>query len=219
VELEAERLRLLPKDIAYLTGSRSYARDELPEQLALGRAADGQGRLLLRFALDLPRRAVIQSALLVFEPLPGCAPRPGAIRSSLQHVLEPWSSAAVSAGRQPSYGQAWVGPVLSPIPAKTLRIDVSELVRAWRAHPRRYHGLMLEFEGQSSSGACLSSGLSHGELPHLELFFAPTRLEKRIPPDAAVDGDADADGPEDDEDEKDDDDPGEGGASAAEDPS
>jgi len=169
----APLLQFEPTTIASLSARGEVSTNEsLGDALTLGRASDGEAMWLFRFALTLPDDARIQRALLVLDPLPGCEKRPGRMKLEVSNVLSAWSADTLRSQR-PKIGlpmRALDAPV---VPARILRVDLTELVMRWREHRRRYHGLALIAHGDSATGACFSTGQSAGRGPRLEVLLAP----------------------------------------------
>ncbi len=175
---KASRQVMAPVDVAQIS-SGSKGGLEIPEILVLGRQDDGPSKLLLRFALKLPKKTKLQRALLVLEPLPKCTRLPGRLRLELSHILSPWNSKSVSWARQPKMSLPMAAADQPAVPPKPIRLDVTELVRQWAQHRSRYHGLALIASGTSPSGVCYASGLSWGQGPRLELYLLPKKKKKK----------------------------------------
>ncbi len=184
ISTDAERLTFRPEDLAWITGSGIVAPPELGPTIRLGKRGETE-TLLMRYSVELPEDGKVQRALLVLDPLPDCAPRPGRIALELAHVLSPWRSAELTRGNQPRLDLPMRLADTRATPAQPLRIDVTEIVRRWAKHRKRYHGIALIANGTSDTGACFTTGLTWGEGPRLQIFLRP---------DAPADGGADADG-------------------------
>ncbi|MEZ4445639.1 MAG: DNRLRE domain-containing protein [Polyangiaceae bacterium] len=172
VSTDATRLELEPKDFAMVGAEGLATADTIGESIVFGRAGETR-ELWLRFALDLPDGARVQRALLVLDALPECRRRPGLVSFEVAQILERWSSASATPARRPRTSLPMRAGELSVTPPQPLRLDVTELVRAWRAPHAESFGLALRAEGSSESGACFSSGLSWGKGPRLVVFLWP----------------------------------------------
>jgi hypothetical protein len=191
ISVDAPLLRFDPEDLAWLDGARAVGKSELGDRIVLGREGESSARLLMRFAVTMPPAARVQRALLELEPLPDCARRPGRMVVEVAHVLSPWRSAEV-ASPGPELGLPMRAAEVAITPAQRLRLDVTDVVKEWARHPKRYHGLALMASGDSPTGACYTTGLTNGSGPRLSIFLWPEL------PDAGAD--ADADGGDEDED-------------------
>jgi uncharacterized membrane protein YgcG len=172
ISTDAPRLTFAPADLAYIADGLVQGPDQLDETIVLGQR-DQPRTLLMRFAVQWPDGERLQRALLVLEPMPRCPRRPGRLRLSLAHLTEPWTSKGLSLGRLPDRSLPMSAGSIGATPAQPLRLDVTEIVRAWDAHDKRYHGLALSAEGDSDSGACFTTGLTVGHGPRLEVYLWP----------------------------------------------
>jgi hypothetical protein len=189
ISSQAPRLEFEPEDLLWLDGDVALGPDDIGDRIVLGKAGAGGAKLLMRFSVSLPAAGRLQRALLILDPLPQCARRPGRIAVEVAHVLSPWESSQPKAGDPPRLSlpmRAGESPVTPPRP---LRLDITEIVKAWAEHRTRYHGLALMASGDSPTGACFTTGVTWGTGPRLHIYMWPE------PPDAgadAADGSADA---------------------------
>jgi hypothetical protein len=111
------------------------------------------------------------------------------------HVLAPWKSSELSGGKRPKLGIPMRAGETSVTPVRPLRIDVTEIVRAWAKHRKRYHGLAVMAAGNSPTGACFTTGLTGGDGPRLSVYLWPedAGMPEEDAGDAGDAGDADAD--------------------------
>lgn len=164
IAADADRLTFEPVDAVWLEAAEEDGRAYLG-------ARDGAATALLRFALRLPAEGRVQRALLVVEPARGCELRPGEVVISLASIRAPWRPTEISAAQLPplgGFGRVATVPVTPPIP---LRLDVTELVAEWRAHPARYHGLALRGRGTSPTGLCLATGAGADRGPRIDVYL------------------------------------------------
>ncbi len=188
VSTKAERLVFLPEDLAWMRGSTIVGSTDLGPTITLGKRGQSD-TLLMRYSIELGQIARVQRALVVLDPMPDCVRRPGRIALELAHVVSPWRSAQLTRGNQPRLDLPMALPDTAATPARPLRIDVTEVVRAWAKDRKRFHGLAIIANGTSDTGACFTSGLTWGESPRLQIFLRPLEAA-----DAGPDGDADASG-------------------------
>ena len=185
VSLDAPRLTFPPIDLAWIHGGEVQGPTELGEALVLGRQGEADSLLLLRFAVSIPEDARLQRALLWLEPLPRCERRPGRVAFEVAQVLSPWRSSGLAGGERPDLSLPMYAAEASVTPPQPLRIDVTELVKAWAERRDSYHGLALSAAGDGQTGACYASGVTWGRGPELRVFLWPEE------PDAGSDaGDA-----------------------------
>lgn len=186
ISTKAPLLRFEAADFAWADGEVAGP-ETIGDRIVLGEAGHASAKLYLRFAISIPPAERVQRALLTLTPLSSCTRKPGRMALEVAHILEPWSSAAMSSGDRPKLDIPMRAGETSVTPARPLRIDVTELVRAWAEHKKRYHGLALMAAGDSATGACFTSGLTAGQGPALHVYLWPDE------PDGGADaGDADA---------------------------
>ncbi len=138
-----------PHEPASLLGAEEGA---LPPTFTLGREADGDARLYLRFALPLPDKTEVVEAYLLLErsdaeELDVASP----ITLRLGRVRGAWDPRSIDYARQPSIATERLADAeVSPRPF--VRIDVREVVRRWRRHDPEDQGLVVFADGRSATG-------------------------------------------------------------------
>jgi hypothetical protein len=187
---QAPRLEFEPEDYLWLDGKLAQGPDTIGDRFVLGKAGASGAKLLMRFAVSLPPGARVQRALLLLDPLPQCARRPGRMAVEVAHVLSPWESSETQAGTQPRLSLPMRAGEASVTPPRPLRLDITEIVREWADHRTRYHGVALMASGDSPTGACFTTGVTWGEGPRLHIYVWPETPDAGV--DAAVDADTDA---------------------------
>jgi hypothetical protein len=183
----ARRLLFDPVDVAYLRRGEGRGDERggaVPSIFVLGREADGDARLLLRFAVPLPKDARVLEAYVLLEPTDAVDADPIAIGIHAARIAEPWDPRALSWGRQPR-----VDDVRAPTTQVTgtaglrpfVRVDVRDLVLRWRARDPSDQGIALVAENQSPTGVAFTLvGTTHergGEEPSRARVTAGPRLE------------------------------------------
>lgn len=187
---DGQRVLLQPQDIAVLSargvtpapepvasssssdaGSGSGGHARLPEAISLGAASAGSTVLLFRFAATWHDDADVQSAFLVLDPVAGAPPAAAAVTLEVARILDPWRSETATWGRQPRLSIPVVAAVARRAPAGPLRVDVTELVRAWAERARDDHGIALLAPGADPVGVACSMGISEGLGPRLEVYL------------------------------------------------
>ena len=172
VSSDAPKLIFEPVDLAYIGPGGVQRADGLDEALVIGKRGETT-QLVMRFAVTIPPEGKLQRALLVMDALPRCPRQPGRIRLELAHVEAPWTSAELSEARRPDLSLPMHAGDITVTPPKALRLDVTEVVRGWTEHRKRYHGIVLQGVGDSASGACFTSGVAWGRGPRLEVYLWP----------------------------------------------
>lgn len=169
---DATRAVIAPDDLAVVAANGPNAPEgELAESVALGRSASGTVAMLLRFTRPFPADAEIASAYVVLSPLAGSPP--GAARSTIEvaRIVEPWTGTTVTWGRQPRLGVPEITAALPLSPSAPLRVDVTSLVRGWRAADKENQGIALLVSGDDALGVAYSLGAAGGPGPRLEVYF------------------------------------------------
>lgn len=187
VSTNAPLMRFDPVDLAWVDGASMHGPSDIGDRIVLGEEGHAAAKLYLRFAIAVPPAERVQRAILTLQPLPSCARKPGRMALEVAHILAPWRSADLGAGKRPKLGLPLRAGEASVTPALPLNIDVTEIVKAWGKHRTRYHGIALMAAGNSATGACYSSGLSWGEGPQLKVYLWPDEA------DAGADADTDDD--------------------------
>jgi hypothetical protein len=166
---DAQRIVVPASEIAVVS-SRGNDRP-LPSEIPLGRAPNGSIVVLLRFPTPWGNRVRIASAFLTLEPLPGSLPESQAVPVSVARVLDPWSSSDVSWARLPRLSAPEVRALASPSPPKTLRIDVTPIVRRWARGRATDQGLALTAAGEAPAGATYATGVFGAAGPRLDVYL------------------------------------------------
>ena len=144
------RLVLSPVDVAYIR--RGDASASVPAVITLGRAADGDALLLLRFALTLPPTSTVLEAYLLLERSDAVDADPPPVFLHADRIRDRWEASTLSWARQPR-----LEDTRSPRTAVTagrglVRLDVRDLVRRWAARAPEEQGLAVVAETNSRTG-------------------------------------------------------------------
>ena len=167
---DTTRVLLPPADMAVIESRGRDADDGPPESIAFGGAASGSVVVLLRFAASWRDEADVVSAFVVLDPLEGAPPAQSPVRVDVARILEPWSSATATWGRQPRLALPELGATIRSRPPGPLRIDVTRLVRDWPRRSADEHGIALLASGDDPFGAIYTSGATSGSRPRLEAY-------------------------------------------------
>jgi hypothetical protein len=168
---DAVRVVLTPVDLAVVAARGSGGGGaELPDVVALGRGASGTVVMLFRFAATWRDDAEVVSAFLVLDAIDGEPPATSPITFEMARVAEGWQPGLVSWGRQPRLGVPKTAGTVRPRPTVPLRVDVTPLVRTWGRRDADDHGIALLAHGDDAYGAAVSTGVSQGNGPRLEVY-------------------------------------------------
>jgi hypothetical protein len=126
--------------------------------------------MLFRFAATWRDNAEVVSAFLVLEAEGGAPPATSPITFETARVVERWQSGVVSWGRQPRLSVPRAAGSVRPRPTIPLRVDVTPWVRAFGRRDADDHGIALLARGDDAYGAVVSTGLSLGNGPRLEVY-------------------------------------------------
>ena len=146
--------------MAYLRRGDSPAGGAVPSLFTLGRRADGDEMLLLRFAAPLPPDATVVEAYVLLERSDAVDMDPSPIGLYAVRVVGPWDARAVSWATQPPV-QDVRSPLTPLVPAAEhalVRIDVRTLVHGWQRHDPRDQGLAIVAQAPTTTGATFASG-------------------------------------------------------------
>jgi hypothetical protein len=166
--VDTQRVVVAPREIAVVSsrGTDSALGDEIP----LG-GSKGSVIVLLRFPAPWGNRVRIASAFLTLEPSPGSLPHLEPVHVAVSRVLEPWSAADVSWGRLPRRAQPEAFALATFGPPKTLRIDVTTIVRGWARGRPDDQGIALTAPPEAGVGAAFSTGVTGAAGPRLDVYL------------------------------------------------
>lgn len=144
------RLVIAPIDAAFVR--RGDASASASPVFALGRAADGDALLLLRFDVPLAPTTTVVEAYLLLDRSESSDADPSPIVLHASRIIDPWDARTLSWARQPRLDDLR-SPSTAATPLRPLvRLDVRELVRGWRAHSRVDQGIAVVAENASPTG-------------------------------------------------------------------
>jgi hypothetical protein len=154
------RVVATPVDVAWVkSGDRSSASaaaagaGAMPAVFVLGRSADGDATLFLRFALSLPKDVKVLEAYLLLIRSSALDADPAPIYLHAARVVEPWDSRSISWAAQPRIEDVRAPATrVDPGGRALVRVDVRALVEGWALHDRRDHGVALVAENTSATG-------------------------------------------------------------------
>lgn len=165
VHAEASRQVLDPIDALFVDGA---TREDTVSELRAASSAGGGALVLLRFE-PAWRAKQVDRAYLLLDPVEGAFAVQEPIEVQVSPILGAWSSQRPSP--LPGLGQPEARARLSFAPPRRLRIEVTELVRAWAQRGDALHGLALRIYPGDDLGARLDWGTLSGTHPRLDLYL------------------------------------------------
>lgn len=171
---DALRVVLSPVDMAVIASGdaagASRGGASAPETVTLGREGGGTVEMLLRFESTLREGAEVTSAFVVLDPVAAAPPASSPTSVEVARILEPWSPATVTWGRQPRLALPRAAGVLRARPGAPSRVDVTALVRDWGRRLPDDHGIAIIFRGSDAAGSTFSMGTTSGGGPRLDAY-------------------------------------------------
>jgi hypothetical protein len=126
--------------------------------------------LLFQFEPVFRDDSEVVTAVLVLEALVGSPAARMPTRFETARILEPWQAELVSEGRMPALTLPAQAGAWNLRPGVPVRIDVTPLVRGWSKHEASGFGIALLARGEDALGAVVSTGISAGHGPRLEVY-------------------------------------------------
>lgn len=143
----------------------------LPQQLTVGAKRFGATIVLMRFEPVWRDFPAVSEAFLLIDTLPEGPSTTHDVDVELWRVDSDWSATDVSWQDQPTLSYPAARAIARSGPAP-LRMDVTEVVRYLKDHPRADHGLALRAPAGPGAGVSLASGIGGGHPPRLEIYHA-----------------------------------------------
>jgi hypothetical protein len=159
-----------PIEVAYIRqGDESSSHNA--ETAAMGKMA-APSAVLLRFPLGLPLSVDVLEAYVLLDQAVDFEADPIPIEVHAQVITSAWTASSISWHGRPHVEDAntpWSRA--QPSGPRTVRIDVTRVLRNWSRGPRDSFDAAVEARGKSSTGVAfaLASG-RHGRGPRLELY-------------------------------------------------
>lgn len=164
----SRRLVVAPRDVAAaaenLQGG-SFA------TLTMGSRGAGDAVVLLSFDHGLGREDDVEAAWVVVEPAEGSATASDWIEVEARDVPGRFDGARVDWARRPATGRPVSSTRTRGAQGTPLRVDVTELVRAWIHGGRRDGRIALVARARADVGATFTTGLGAGAAPRLEVYL------------------------------------------------
>jgi hypothetical protein len=148
------RLVLAPVDVAWVRrGDRVGDAAAMPPVFTIGRAADGDAALFLKFAVTVPKDARVVEAYLLLMRSDAVDTDPSPISLHAVRIVESWDSRSISWAAQPRTEEVRAPSTrVAPGGRAMVRLDVRALVERWPLHDRRDQGIGVVAETGSLSG-------------------------------------------------------------------
>ena len=167
-DLDPSWQRKVAEPAAIAVVSAAGGNDALPRAVTFGSAAGGKTALYLRFPdLELPAKS-IERAYLRLEPETTGLADSEPVDVEVWRVRRPWQSGAFDWSSQPPLGPPHAQGLA--FGRKTLRVDVTELVRETQTNPARSHGLAVLASAGDGNGVSFTTGVGGPWLPRLEVY-------------------------------------------------
>ena len=142
----------------------------LPGAITFG-GPSGRSALYLQFSPEWRTSGAPLRAFIALEPRLGEMPDPEPVEVEVWRVRSPWQASALHAwSDKPELAPPYASAVISSSPARTLRIDITELLRFAANNPALDQGFALIARGGHSHGASFATGMSGGAAPRLEVY-------------------------------------------------
>jgi len=154
----ARRVLVEPVAMAYVTRGDDAARaGDLPPTFTLGRRADGDARVLLRFAVPLARETTVVEAYLLLERTEAVESDPEPVVLHAARIVDRWDPRGVSWAFQPRVEETRAPSTTVVRDGRHLvRLDVRALVNEWPKHDPKDQGLAVLADTTSPTGVAFS---------------------------------------------------------------
>jgi len=164
----SQRLVQTPSGIAVLT--QAEAQTGLPGDITFG-GPNGRSALYLQFSPEWRAHGAPLRGFLVLEPLTGAAPEPEPVAIEAWRVRAPWHADRLHAwSDKPELAPPYARTLTAGAPARSLRLDITELLRFAANHPEMDQGIALIAGRGSGHGASFATGMNGDAVPRLEVY-------------------------------------------------
>lgn len=173
----ARRMVLEPVAVAYVRRGQAVRSGALPPSFTLGRDADGEARLYLRFEAPIPRETAVIEAYLLLERTDDLDADPSPITLHAARVIDTWDPRSIAWARQPRLEETRSpSTTITSAGRSRVRLDVKDLVVHWKAHDKSDQGLVILADTSSPTGVAFTfapSGSDRAAGPPSEEGIAP----------------------------------------------
>lgn len=164
---QAKRIVTFPSDAAAIA-------ETLPgsghSTLTMGGRGVGDAEILLVFEHQLPLDAKIESAWILLDPAEAATTASDWIEIEARDVPAAFRSDELDWARRPALGRPVSTTRTRGAEGSSLRLDVTDLVRAWLHAGRREGRVALVARSAADLGATFTTGLGIGLGPRLEVY-------------------------------------------------
>jgi hypothetical protein len=168
VPLASQRMVAAPSSIAALAQGDSFA--GLPSAITFG-DPNGRSALFLQFPATWRAHGAPLKGFLALEPRAGATPDAEPVTIQVWRVRGTWDSSTLRAwSDKPELAPPYAETVISSSPARTLRIEITDLLRFAADNPDLDHGFGVIARRGSGHGASFATGMGGGSAPQLEVY-------------------------------------------------
>ncbi len=158
----AKRILVTPVDVAFVRRGDAPNGGALPPVVALGRAADAEALLLLRFNVAIPKDATVLEAYVMLERTAAVDSDPTPITLHAARIVDPWDGRSISWALQPRIEETRSpSTTVDPAARALVRLDVRDLVNHWRRHEKSDQGIAVLADTTSATGMAFALTVSH----------------------------------------------------------
>jgi hypothetical protein len=165
----SERVVETPSALAVLAQGTAFS--GLPAEITFG---DPRGRsaLFLQFPAEWRTHGAPHQAYLALEPLAGEATEAEPVRVEAWRVRSGWLAKDLQRwSDKPELAPPYASATTSSSPARSLRIDVTALLRFAADNPELDQGIALIGWSGRGHGASFTTGIAGGGAPRLEVYL------------------------------------------------
>jgi hypothetical protein len=164
---QSRRLVMTPSGIAVLAQGRSFS--GLPGEIIFGDPG-GRSALYLQFPAEFRANGAPLRAFLTLDARTEAPPESQPTQVEAWRVRSAWQASALHAwSDKPELAPPYVRAA-AVSPSRTLRIDVTEILRFAANNPELDHGIALIASGSDGPGARFSTGMDGDAAPRLEVY-------------------------------------------------
>jgi hypothetical protein len=149
--------------------AKNSAAPGLPPSITLGRRADEPAALYVRFEPSWSR-AKVRSAFLLLDARAG-VPAGSDVDLEVWRARREFSSENFSWSRQPGFMPPFARGIGRAVTNSPVRIDVTELLRFFAAHPAQDHGFLVRATSRAETGITFATGADGGLPPRLDVYL------------------------------------------------
>lgn len=164
---QTRRVVSFPKDVAAIAETLEGSGHTT---LTLGGRGVGDAEILLAFDHRLALDAEIEAAWILLDPAPAATAATDFVEIEARDVPGAFRGDELDWRRRPTLGRPVSTTRTRGAEGAPLRLDVTDLVRAWLHEGRREGRVALLARGSADLGATFTTGLGVGIGPRLEVY-------------------------------------------------